>query len=206
MTTMRDLTELERTITIKLYKDIRNAEELRTITKDDTNNYYAVVDLHNVYNIFHIKTATMKALVNSYTKKMKTRSLSTEILYQLASTTKINEALSQFSIKSNSNSIGVIIIDDTQGNSLSGNSVVNSDASFVDSGANSGKGTDTNSAQEFLKLVNGTELEPSEFDSISMSNKEKADKMKGMFHISAFELEIARLEQCICNRLATKDI
>lgn len=67
------------------------------------------ISLDLVWDEFHLHCAIFRALYNlNVVKKMKTKSLPAEVLYQLASTGKINEAIKQFCLKENSQTLAVI--------------------------------------------------------------------------------------------------
>jgi tRNA threonylcarbamoyladenosine modification (KEOPS) complex Cgi121 subunit len=67
------------------------------------------VNLDLVWDELHLRGAIYRALYNMNSiRKLKTKSLPAEVLYQLASTGKINESIKQFSIKDCSKTIAVI--------------------------------------------------------------------------------------------------
>ncbi len=57
-----------------------------------------IVNLDHVYNSFHLRNGIIRALFFQETKQMVTKSLETEIHYQLAPTTSINSAVKLFSV------------------------------------------------------------------------------------------------------------
>lgn len=67
------------------------------------------ISLDLVWDEFHLHCAIYRALYNmNVVKKLKTKSLPAEVLYQLASTGKINEAIKQFCLKENTQALAVI--------------------------------------------------------------------------------------------------
>lgn len=67
------------------------------------------ISLDLVWDDFHLHSAIYRALYNmNVVKKLKTKSLPAEVLYQLASTGKINEAIKQFCLKENTQALAVI--------------------------------------------------------------------------------------------------
>lgn len=100
---------MDSAIHIFAFENVSNASEILEIM--DETQRFAVVDLSLVCSKCHLLAAAFKSLQNEMNCSMKTKTISTEILYQLASTTKINEAISQYGLKSDSKEIAFIFVD-----------------------------------------------------------------------------------------------
>ena len=171
------------------YKDLTNApsiiENVAII-----NPRIVVVDLSLVVSVFHLQLATYKALLNESQGRMKTKSIQSEVLYQLSSSTKITDALQQYTIHSESTEICFIY-------------VASADAS-------------NSSCETFLTVpefnthiqnlaVEGIEMDPVEISSTSILTMDKRAKIVRYFKITPQELEVSGLEESVSTRLAVKD-
>jgi tRNA threonylcarbamoyladenosine modification (KEOPS) complex Cgi121 subunit len=90
-----------------VYVDLKNTTTiLEAVLSIDQR--VVVVDLSLVVSPFHLQLATYKALLNESHGNMKTKSITAEVLYQLSSSTKITDALQQYSIHGGSTAIAFI--------------------------------------------------------------------------------------------------
>ena len=94
---------------IIVYSELKNAASiLHGISSMDQR--IVVADLSLVVSCFHLQLATYKALLNESQGRMKTKSIASEVLYQLSSSTKITDAIQQYSIHAESTDIAFIYI------------------------------------------------------------------------------------------------
>lgn len=175
---------------IVAYTDLKNASAImKGITS--MNQRIVVADLSLVVSSFHLQLATYKALLNENQGCMKTKSITAEVLYQLSSSTKITDALQQYSIKEGSSDIAFICIapvSDSQ-----------STASSADDAVLEFKSQIKNLA------IDGTEIDPQDISSPTYLTSAKATKISKLFKITPQELEVSGLEESISTRLAVKD-
>lgn len=171
------------------YKDLTNAESIiENIAM--INPRIVVVDLSLVVSAFHLQLATYKALLNESQGRMKTKSIQSEVLYQLSSSTKITDALQQYTIHAQSKEICFIHV------AAAGASTPDSDAGLTVSEFQSIVGKLT---------VNGVEIDPMEISSTSILTGEKTAKIVKYFKITPLELEVSGLEESVSTRLAVKN-
>lgn len=156
------------------FEEVTNAVALLDGAKDDIRG--AIVDLNLVCSLFHLRAAAHKALLNESQNAMKTKSISSEILYQLSNTTKISESLQQYKIKEDSKLIAFIVLDEDP--------VLNA----------------------LLSIVQGLELDLNLFGAAPYLTPEKATTIGKYFKVTPQELEISTLESAVVNRLAIKDV
>jgi EKC/KEOPS complex subunit CGI121/TPRKB len=171
MSTTKQFSDL---ITVRAFKDVKNASLIKSICKEDAR--FGLVDLHWVGSEFHLRTATVKSLLNEHLSKMKTKSLSNEILYQLSPTTNINGSADQFGIKKETTIFAFI---------------------FVDS--------DILSHQSIIEQIDGTEFNIGLLNTIEFLDEEKMARIVKYFKLTPQELEMCPLDDALASRLATKD-
>ncbi|KAI9295496.1 CGI-121-domain-containing protein [Neoconidiobolus thromboides FSU 785] len=80
---------------------------------------FVLVRADMIINLFHLKAAVCRALRNCSFKKMKTRSIESEIIYCLNPTTKINEGFQFFGLNDNPRPIIVIKVNNKDRDQLS---------------------------------------------------------------------------------------
>ena len=177
-------------ISIVAYKDLKNASIVMQGMMS-MNQRVVVADLSLVVSSFHLHLATYKALLNENQGCMKTKSITAEVLYQLSSSTKITDALQQYSIKEGSSDIAFICIapaSDSQNNASSTDDAILEFKSQIENLA-----------------IDGTEFDPQEISSPLFLTTAKVAKVTKLFKITPQELEVSGLEESISTRLAVKD-
>ena len=163
---------------ILVFEGVRNAVELKSTLPGN----YALINLQYVLNEFHLKAAVMKACINKDARKMKTRTLATEVLYQLSPSTNVQESnFNYFHVKEDSSTIAIILFDESQ-----------------EAGSNTGS-FDSSTVQ------GGTLLDIQELGSERFLTLKKKETLINLFKITAQEHIGSSLEDSIITRLATKD-
>ena len=155
------------------FEGVTNAAVLLEGAKEDIRG--AVVDLSLVCSVFHLCAASHKALLNETNSTMKTKALSSEILYQLSTTTKISDSLQQYKVKEDSKLIAIVVVDEDP------------------------------TATALLGTVQGTPFDLALLNSAAYLTPEKASTVAKLFKVTPQELEISSLESAVVNRLAIKD-
>jgi len=155
------------------FEGVSNAAVLLEGAKEDIRG--AVVDLSLVCSVFHLRAATHKALLNETNSTMKTKALSSEILYQLSTTTKISDSLQQYKVKEDSKLVAIVVVDEDP------------------------------TATALLSTIQGTSFDLSLLNSAEYLTPEKASVVAKLFKVTPQELEISSLESAVVNRLAIKD-
>jgi tRNA threonylcarbamoyladenosine modification (KEOPS) complex Cgi121 subunit len=161
-------------VQLQCYSNVENCGEL--VSRTDERTRVAIIDLTLVCSYFHLQAAICKALLNEQQSSMKTKSISAEVLYQLSSTTKINDSLKQCGASESSSLIAILIID---------NDPV---------------------GMELITQVRGTAFDAEELGSAAYCTPEKAATIAKYFKVTPQELEISTLEAAVVTRLATKDM
>ena len=112
-------------INISVYDNVTNAAQIRSVVMNEEGELIdptmrgAIVDLSLISNKFHLELGAYKALMNEKCGTMKTKSISSEILYYLSGSCKITEALKQYSIQPESQFIAVIDLSTSSADSIS---------------------------------------------------------------------------------------
>jgi EKC/KEOPS complex subunit CGI121/TPRKB len=165
-------------VDIKVYgfTDVKNSELIVNAIFEDMR--FAVVDLELVCSKFHLTLAAGKALLNEKNATMKTKSISAEILYQLSSSTKINESLKQYGVQNRSSKVAFVFVGEQS----------------------STHGTD------LMAQVDGESFDIELLDSPVFLSVEKISSIVKQFKITPQEMEISSLENAVATRIATKDV
>lgn len=141
------------------------------------------VNLELVVDDFHILNALHRSLQNAQVGKMKTKTLPAELLYQLSSTGKINEAIKQFSVSETTTDLAVVF--------LALNEEVAAQYSSV--------------YEDVCSRIPATEFPLSELEG-RLLTAEKKSKISKVFKLTPREITSSRFSDAISMRLAMKDI
>ena len=169
------------------YKEVSNGSAiLESVASMDPR--IVVIDLALVVSSFHLQLATYKALLNESQDKMKTKSIQSEVLYQLSTSTKITDALQQYSVHAGSTDIAFVYV----------------------APANETETDSALTADDFKQLVEGLgvqghQIDPEEISTATILTPEKSAKIAKYFKITPQELEVSGLEESVATRLAVKD-
>lgn len=196
-----------------IYAELKNAAAIQenftsniAITSSQQDQRMVVVDLSLVVSEFHLQLAIYKATLNESQGRMKTKSITTEVLYQLSPSTKINDAIKQYSIHAGSTAIAFINIPFAE--NVDGSSKV---LLSGEEGAIANITTNLFSIEEFKQqitklAVDGIEKHASEISSTPILTSEKSTNIVKCFKIAPLELQLSGLEDCVATRLAVKDL
>ncbi|XP_062238579.1 EKC/KEOPS complex subunit TPRKB isoform X1 [Platichthys flesus] len=101
----------DRKVTQVLFQEVKNAAELRQIAVDGQINA-ALINPTMLVHPLQVLVAANKAVHLQNTGKMKTRSLNSEIIFNLSPTNKISEAFKRFGISDGDDSVMVVMVHD----------------------------------------------------------------------------------------------
>jgi tRNA threonylcarbamoyladenosine modification (KEOPS) complex Cgi121 subunit len=175
---------------IIVYSELKNASSiLNGISSIDQR--IVVADLSLVVSCFHLQLATYKALLNESQGRMKTKSIASEVLYQLSSSTKITDAIQQYSIRAESTDIAFVYITPAGGSASTSMTTDDALLGFK--------------SQIQSLAIEGKEVDPQEISSSLMLTDEKSARIAKYFKITPQELEVSGLEESVATRLAVKD-
>ncbi|KAK9376942.1 kinase binding protein CGI-121-domain-containing protein [Lipomyces chichibuensis] len=100
---------------IGLYTSVANASIIRReLLSSNTRYSYAFVDPRSVLSVAHVLAAVYRALTDMEAGGMRTRTLSSEIVFAFGGTMNIAETLRRFGINDDSDSLLVVKVDTDQ--------------------------------------------------------------------------------------------
>ncbi|KAK9467497.1 kinase binding protein CGI-121-domain-containing protein [Lipomyces arxii] len=101
------------TIYISLYTGITNASTIRTeLLGGNTKYAYAFVDPRTILSLTHLLSSVYRALTDNSADLLRTRTLHSELVFDLSPNMNIADSLRRFGLKDDSDSVLVLKVDD----------------------------------------------------------------------------------------------
>jgi EKC/KEOPS complex subunit CGI121/TPRKB len=185
---VRNMRDLDAVLTI-LSSHAANGDASNTDNAEPLTLYDGcIIDMGLVVSPFQLRIAAYRALITQRQGKMKTKALSSEIMYNLSPTTKITEAIKQVKVKPTTDVIALVVID-------------NAVSEPTESTATS--------IHKLLALFNSEDILSEEqfmTEHIHQVNSEaRLKSVVDRYKILPSELAVFPLEDIVVNRLAMKD-
>ncbi|XKL67186.1 hypothetical protein PGB90_010606 [Kerria lacca] len=104
--------EFDEIINILFFKDVTNMDEIIKMIADNVNPFVncAVINSQLILNPFQILIAANKTILDKHKKSLITKSLTTELLFNLSISENITASLNQFGYVSNSNNYLLLVM------------------------------------------------------------------------------------------------
>ncbi|GFR39867.1 hypothetical protein Agub_g367 [Astrephomene gubernaculifera] len=87
-----------RTLTLALFRDVKNAKEVRATIADASKPEFAYMNASLIVDPFVVQLAAQRALAAESAGRLVTKSLHTELLYGISGTKHVVESLKRFGI------------------------------------------------------------------------------------------------------------
>uniref|UniRef100_A0A2R5LMQ2 Putative kinase binding protein n=1 Tax=Ornithodoros turicata TaxID=34597 RepID=A0A2R5LMQ2_9ACAR len=102
-----------KTTSVLLFTEVTNSSAIKNkVIAEDIPA--CVIRAEFILDLFQLQCAVKKALVNNINGAMKTRKVTTEVLYQLSPTKNIRESLRTFGARDDERTIVVVLINDEE--------------------------------------------------------------------------------------------
>lgn len=174
--------QLDDSIEIRCYLQVTSESQEKLVQRvtalGGENSPILLVNLDLVASIFHLQSAIIRSKSNQQ-GKMKTKFLATEILYQLANTGKISEAIIQYSLPSKTNAVALVRL-------------------------NSNESTIQEYNQLCHEVIQGEEINPNEIESLLLTEEKRGILFK-IFKFSPQEMQCP-LDDILSTKLCLKDV
>ena len=152
---MTSFVHLESQISVIYFSEVTNGAEIAELmASSGSDRSWTAAAATMIYSSQHVRAAALRALINEQDKRLKTKqSWHSELLYYLAGTTKISDAMTQFGVNSSTTQMAVVLLN-----------------------------ADEDLQKTVRQLVKGSELSENEFNSHSSSKKEALIRMFKLTH------------------------
>ncbi|XP_072025831.1 EKC/KEOPS complex subunit Tprkb-like [Amphiura filiformis] len=105
-------------ITVALFRDVKNVAELKSAVSEAGKIEATLLSPKLILSPFQIVVATNKAMHNKKYKKMKTRNVNSEVLFNLSPTNHITESFRKFGLSYEDTCVVVVVLDDADGEKM----------------------------------------------------------------------------------------
>ncbi|PNW88468.1 hypothetical protein CHLRE_01g030950v5 [Chlamydomonas reinhardtii] len=100
-----------RTLTAALFKDVKNAKELRALLAEGSLPEFAYINARVVLDPFILQLSGHRALAAEGSTRMATRNIHTELVYGVSATKHVAESLKRFGINDDTSAVLVARFD-----------------------------------------------------------------------------------------------